>query len=68
MLKNIENYIQKTYKDPDEMVKTIQKMKKVSLSFPKRPKKTDKDCCNNNGDPDPDAFDMAVFAWKTTSQ
>jgi hypothetical protein len=63
-LKNIENYIQKTYKDPDEMVKTIQKMKKVSLSFPERPKKTDKDCCDNNGDPDPDAFDMAVFAWK----
>jgi hypothetical protein len=63
-LKNIENYIQKTYKDPDEMVKTIQKMKKVSLSFPERPKKTDKDCCDNNGDPDPGAFDMAVFAWK----
>jgi len=39
-------------------------MKKVSLSYPERPKKTDKDCCNNNGDPDPDVFDMAVFAWK----
>ncbi len=63
-LKNIENYIQKTYKDPDDMVKTIQKMKKVSLSFPERPKKTDKDCCYNNRDPDPDAFNMAVFAWK----
>ena len=24
-LKNIENYIQKSYKDPDDMVKTIQK-------------------------------------------
>jgi hypothetical protein len=32
LLKNIENYIQKTYKDPDDMVKTIQTMKKVSLS------------------------------------
>ena len=42
-LKNIENYIQKTYKDPDDMVKTIQKMKKVSLSFPVRPKKNDED-------------------------
>jgi hypothetical protein len=31
LLKNIENYIQKTYKDPDDMVKTIQKMKKVIL-------------------------------------
>ena len=40
LLKNIQNYIQKTYKDPDDMVKTIQKMKKVSLSYPKRPKKT----------------------------
>jgi len=60
-----EEHIQKTYKDPDDMVKTIQKMKKMSLSFPEtRPKKTDKDCCDNNGDPDPDAFDMAVFVWK----
>jgi hypothetical protein len=63
-LKNIENYIQKTYKDPDDMVKTIQKMKKVSLSFPEGPKKTVKDCCDNNGDPDPDAFDVVVFTWK----
>jgi hypothetical protein len=68
LLKNIKNYIQKTYKDPDDMVKTIQQMKRVSLSYPEKPKKTDKDCCNSNGDPDPDpdpdAFDMAVFAWK----
>ncbi len=46
------------------MVKTIQQMKRVSPSYPEKPKKTDKDCCNSNGDPDPDAFDMAVFAWK----
>jgi hypothetical protein len=46
------------------MVKTIQQMKRVSLSYPERPKKTDKDCCDSNGDPNPDAFDMAVFAWK----
>ena len=64
LLKNIENYIQKTYKNPDDMVKTIQQMTRVSLSYPKKPKKTDKDCCNSNGDPDPDAFDMVVFAWK----
>jgi len=63
-LKNIDNYIQKTYKDSDDMVKTIQKMKKVSLSYPERPKKTDPDCCDSNGNPDSDAFDMAVFAWK----
>ncbi len=52
LLKNIENYIQMTYKDPDDMVKTIQKMKKISLSYPERPKKTDKDSCDSNGDPD----------------
>ncbi len=46
------------------MVKTIQQMKRVSLSYPKKPKKTDKDCWDSNGDPDPDAFNMAVFAWK----
>ncbi len=33
-LKYIKNYIQKTYKDPDDMVKTIQQMKRVSLSYP----------------------------------
>ena len=42
-LKNIENYNQKTYTDPDDIVKTIHKMKKVSLSFPVRPKKNDED-------------------------
>jgi hypothetical protein len=41
LLKNIENYIQKTYKDPDDMVKTIQKMKRVILKYPKKPKKSD---------------------------
>jgi hypothetical protein len=64
LLKNIKNYIQKTYKDPDDMVKTIQQMKRVSRSYPEKPKKTDKDCCDSNGDPDPDVFNMAVFAWK----
>jgi hypothetical protein len=64
LLKNIENNTQKTYKDPDDMVKTIQQMKRVSLSYPEKPKKTDKDCCDSNGDPEPDTFDMAVFAWK----
>ena len=58
-LKNIENYIQKTYKDPYDMVKTIQKMKKVSLSYPERPRKTDPDCCDSNGNPDSDAFDKS---------
>jgi hypothetical protein len=64
LLKNIENYIQKTFKDPDDMVKTIQKMKRMILKYPKKPKKTDAACCNANGDPDPGMFEMAVFAWK----
>ncbi len=33
-LKNIKNYIQKTYKDPDDMVKTIQQMKRAILNYP----------------------------------
>ena len=32
-LKNIENYIQKTYKSPDNMVKTLQIMKKELCSL-----------------------------------
>jgi hypothetical protein len=64
LLKNIENYIQKTYKDPDDMVKTIQQMKRGILNYLEKPKKTDAACCDANGDPDPDMFEMAVFAWK----
>jgi hypothetical protein len=63
-LKNIKNYIQKTYKDQDNMVKTIQKMKWVILKYPEKPKKTDAACCNAIGDPDPDMFEMDIFAWK----
>ena len=63
-LKNIENYIQKTYKDQDDMAKTIQQMKRVNLGYPKRPKKTDAECCDNSGNPDADMFDITVFAWK----
>jgi hypothetical protein len=63
-LKNNKNYIQKTYKDPDNMVKTIQQMKRVILNYPEKPKKTDAACCNANGDPDPDMFKMAILAWK----
>jgi hypothetical protein len=40
-LKNIENYIQKTYRRPDDMVKMLQQMKKVTLSYPTKPKKQD---------------------------
>ena len=46
------------------MVKTIQQIKRVILNYLKKPKKTDAECCDANGDPDPDIFEMAVFAWK----
>jgi hypothetical protein len=49
-LKNIKNYTQKIYKDPDDMVKTIQQMKREILNYPQKPKKTDAACCNANGD------------------
>ncbi len=61
-LKNNKQYIQKTYKDPDNMVKTIQQMTRVILNYTEKPKKTDAACCNTNGDLDPDMFKMAVFA------
>ena len=63
-LKNIKNYIHKTFKDPNNMVKTIQQVKRVKFSYHERPKKTDKDCCDSNGDPDSDMMVMAIFAWK----
>jgi hypothetical protein len=64
LLRNIENYIQKTYKEPNDIVKTIQQMKKADLAYPAKPKKDDPECLADSGNPDPDAFEMAVFAWK----
>ncbi len=64
LLRNIKNYIQKTYKEPDDIVKTIQQMKKADLVYPAKPKKDDPECLDNSGNPDPDTFEMAVFAWK----
>jgi hypothetical protein len=64
LLRNIKNYIQKTYKEPDDIVKTIQQMKKADLAYPAKPKKDDPECLDNSRNPDPDAFEMAVFAWK----
>jgi hypothetical protein len=33
-LRNIKNCIQKTYKEPNDIVKTIQQMKKADLAHP----------------------------------
>ncbi len=38
LLKIIKQYIQKTYKYPDNMVKSIQQMKRVILNDPEKPK------------------------------
>jgi hypothetical protein len=46
------------------MVKMLQHMKRVTLSCRTKPKKQDPQCCDEDGNPDPDAFDTAVFAWK----
>jgi hypothetical protein len=46
------------------MVKTPQNMKKVTLSYPTKPKKQDLQCCDEDGNPDEDMFEMAIFAWK----
>jgi hypothetical protein len=44
LLRNIENYIQKTYKEPIDIVKTIKQMKKIDLAYPAKPKKDDPEC------------------------
>ncbi len=64
LLRKIKNYIQKTYKEPNDIVKTIQQMKKVDLAYPAKPKKDDPECLDDSRNPDPGAFEMAVFAWK----
>ncbi len=61
-LKSIENYIQKTYKMPDNIVKAIQRMKRPTLDYPDKPAK-DK-CVDDQGIFDKDIFDMAKFTWK----
>ncbi len=39
-------------------------MKKADLAYPAKPKKDNPECLDNSGNPDLDAFEMAVFAWK----
>jgi hypothetical protein len=39
-------------------------MKKVTLSYPTKPKKQDPQCCDKDGNPDTDMFKMAMFAWE----
>jgi hypothetical protein len=39
-VKNIETYIQRMYKMPDNIVKAIQKMKKPTFNLPEKPDKS----------------------------
>ncbi len=64
LLKNTENYIQKTYRNTNNMAKRLQQIKRVSVSYPTKPKKQDPTCCDEDGNPNLDVFVMAVFAWK----
>ena len=61
-LKSIENYIQRTYKMPDDIVKAIQQMKRLTLDYPNKPAKDE--CVDDQGTFDEDIFDMAKFTWK----
>ena len=61
-LKSIKNYIQKTYKMPDDIVKAIQQMKRPMLPYPDKPTKAQ--YVDDQGDLDEDEFEMAKFTWK----
>jgi hypothetical protein len=62
LLKSIENYIQKTYKLPNDIMKAIQQMKHPTLSYPNKPDKTK--CVDAAGQFDEDEYKMAKFTWK----
>ncbi len=62
-LKNIDTYIQKNHKSPDDIVKTLQQMDgRPKLDYPAMPSK--KDFKDKDGNQDPVVFKIAVFAWK----
>jgi hypothetical protein len=44
------------------MVKMLWQMKTVILSYQTNLKKQDPHCCDKDENPDPDAFNMALFA------
>ncbi len=62
LLKNIETYIQKNYKSPDDIVKALPQLGQPTLDYPAMPSK--KDYKDEDGNKDLVAFKMAVFAWK----
>jgi hypothetical protein len=70
LLKNIKNHIQKTYRSPNNMVKRLHQMKRVGLSCAIKPKKQDPQCCEDDGNPNQDAFNIFPYFCekKITSQ
>jgi hypothetical protein len=61
-LKNIETYLQRTYKMPDDIFKVIQKMKKPTFDPPEKPDKSK--CVDSVRNYDADECNMAKFTWK----
>jgi hypothetical protein len=61
-LKAIKTYIQKTYKMPDNIIKSIQKMKRPTLAFPAKPTKAT--CVDENNLFNEDKYEMVKFTWK----
>ncbi len=61
-LKAIEAYIQKTYKMPGGIVKSIQQTMCPTLAFPAKPTKAT--CVDEQNVFDKDEYEMAKFTWK----
>ncbi len=61
-LKAIKTYIQKTYKMPDNIVKSIQQMKRPTQAFPAKPTKAT--CVDEKNLFYKDEYEMAKFTWK----
>ena len=60
-IKSIENYIQKTYKSAEDVVKAIQKLRRPTLNYLAQPKKSEH--VDASGASDDDAYEMAQFTW-----
>jgi hypothetical protein len=58
-LKAIETYVQKTYKMPNDIVKSIQQMRRPPLAFPAKPTKAT--CVDGNILFNEDKYEMAKF-------
>ncbi len=63
-LKSIKTYKQKTYKMPNDIVKSIQQMKRPTLAFPANAKPTKATCVDENNLFNEDKYEMAKFTWK----